>query len=97
MLKGEFENDSRQSRDLLRNRQSNSLKKSQLTLSQGMLKREDDGDEVDDEVRTTVPSQKGATATLRAAESFLRTQYSKLSPHISREVWGVGNRQSKQY
>jgi hypothetical protein len=41
-----------------------------------MLKKGDDeGDEVDDEVRTTVPSQNRATATLSAEESFLRTQY----------------------
>jgi uncharacterized protein YjbI with pentapeptide repeats len=37
-----------------------------------MLKRGDDEDEVDDEVRTTVPSQNHATATLSTEESFLR-------------------------
>jgi hypothetical protein len=46
------------------NRQSDSLKKSQLTLSQGMLKRWDDYDDVDDEVWTTVLSQNHAIATL---------------------------------
>jgi hypothetical protein len=46
------ENDSRQPRDLTG---SDGPKKSQLTLSQGILKRGDDDDEVDDEVSTTVP------------------------------------------
>ncbi len=40
--------DSRQPRDLLTNRQSDSLKKSQLTLSRGMLKKGDDEDDKDD-------------------------------------------------
>jgi hypothetical protein len=63
-LKRESENDSGQPRDLLKNRQSGSLKKSQLTLSQGMLKQGDGhDDEVDNEVRTSVPSQNRATAT----------------------------------
>jgi hypothetical protein len=53
-----------------------------------MFKREDDDGDVDDEVRTTVPSQNHATATLSTEESFLRTLYLELSPHISREVWG---------
>jgi hypothetical protein len=55
MLKGESENNSRKLRDLLKNRQSDSLKKSQLTLSQRMLKKgdvNDDTDDDDDEVRT---------------------------------------------
>jgi hypothetical protein len=43
---------------LIKSRQSDSLKKSQLTLSQGILKKRNDGDdEVDDEMRITVPSQ----------------------------------------
>jgi hypothetical protein len=46
---------------------------SQLALSQGMLMRGDDDDV--DEVRTTVPSQNCATATLSTEESFLQTQY----------------------
>jgi hypothetical protein len=46
------ENDYRQPRDLTG---SDGPKKSQLTLSQGILKRGDDDDEVDDEVSTTVP------------------------------------------
>jgi hypothetical protein len=56
----------RQPRDLPKNAQSDSLKKSQPTLlSQEMLKKgDDDSDGVDDEVRTTVPSQNLATATL---------------------------------
>ncbi len=75
MLKWESENDSRWPRDLLKNGQGDSPKKSQLSLSQGMLKRGDDDDVVDDEVRTTVPSQNHATATLSTEQSFLRTQY----------------------
>jgi hypothetical protein len=52
-----------------------------------MLKKgDDDNDEVIDEVRTTVPSQNHATATLSTEESFLRTQYLWFSPYISREV-----------
>jgi hypothetical protein len=51
------ENDSQQPRDL-KNRHSDSLRKSQLPLSQGMLKKgDDDDDEVNDDVRITVPSQ----------------------------------------
>jgi hypothetical protein len=58
MLKRESENDSKKLMDLLLNRHSDSLKKSQLTLSQGMLEKEyinDDADE-DDEVRNTLVS-----------------------------------------
>jgi hypothetical protein len=41
-----------------------------------MLKKgDDDDDEVDDEVRNTVPSQNCATATLSTEETILRTQY----------------------
>jgi hypothetical protein len=36
---------------------------------------DDDDDEVDDEVRTTVPSQIHVTAKLSTEEFFLRTQY----------------------
>jgi hypothetical protein len=39
----------------------------------GMLKRGDDDDEVDDEVRTSGPSQNRVTATLSSEESSLRT------------------------
>ncbi len=46
---------------------------SKLSLSQGMLKKGDD--DVDDEVRTIVPSQNHATTTLSTEEFFLRTQY----------------------
>ncbi len=76
MLKRESENISKQPRDLLKNRLSNSLNKSQVTPSQGMLERgDDDSDDVDDEVRITVWSQNHATATQCSEESFLRTQY----------------------
>jgi hypothetical protein len=52
----------------------------------------DDDDEVDDEVRTAVPSQNHATATLSTDEFFLRTQYLQLS--TDRYEGGTGNRQS---
>jgi hypothetical protein len=54
MIKWELENDSRQPKDLLKNGQSDSLKKSQLPLSQGMLKRWNDHNGVDDGVRITL-------------------------------------------
>ncbi len=57
MPKGELENNSRKPRDLTKNRHSDSLKKSQLTLSQGMMKKSDVvavADDFDDnEVRTS--------------------------------------------
>ncbi len=59
----ESEKGSRQLGNLLKNRQIDSPKKSQPTLSQGMLTRWDDVD-VDYELRTTVPSQNRAIATL---------------------------------
>jgi hypothetical protein len=40
-----------------------------------MLKRGDDDDDVDEEVRTTVLSQNHSTETLSTEESFLQTQY----------------------
>jgi hypothetical protein len=40
-----------------------------------MLKRGDHDKDVDDEVRTTVPSQNCPTSTLITEESFLWTQY----------------------
>ncbi len=58
-----------------------------------MLKREDNDDEVDDEVRTTVPSQNRATATLSTEESFLRTQYLIVLPSYQQR--GVGGGGSK--
>ncbi len=64
----------RQPRVLLMNKQNASLKKSQFTLSQGMLKKGDDDDEVNDEVRSSA-SQNRVTATLCTEEFFLRTQY----------------------
>ncbi len=73
--KGELEKYSRKSRDLLKNRHSDSLKQSQVTLSQGMMKKGDvvvAGD--DDDVRT-IASQNHGTATLCTEEFFLRTQY----------------------
>jgi hypothetical protein len=38
-------------------------------------KGDDDTDEVDDEVRTIVPSQNHVTATLGTMEFFFRTQF----------------------
>jgi hypothetical protein len=43
-----LENDSRQPSNLLKNSHSDSPKKSQLTLSQGMLKKGDIDDDADD-------------------------------------------------
>jgi hypothetical protein len=40
-----------------------------------MLKRGDDHDDVDDKVRTTVPSKNHATTTLSTEEPFVGTQY----------------------
>jgi hypothetical protein len=58
-------------RDLLKNWHSGSLKKSQLTLSQGMLKKGDvDNDAYDDaEVRTSA-SQNRVTASVSSEEFF---------------------------
>jgi hypothetical protein len=55
-LKGELENNSRKPRDLVENWHSDNLKKGQLTLSQGKMKKGDDvaDDEDDDAVRTSV-------------------------------------------
>jgi hypothetical protein len=73
----ELENNSMKPRDLLKNRPSVNLKKNQLTLSQGMLKKGNVDDDAvdDDEVRTIAPSQDCVTATLKTEEFFLRTQY----------------------
>ncbi len=61
-------------RDLLNNWHSDSLKKSQLSFSQGMLKKGYVNDDTDDEVRASV-SQNCVTATQNTVEFFLRTQY----------------------
>jgi hypothetical protein len=69
---GELEDNSWKPRDPTRNRLSKILKKGQLTLSQGMMKKGDDvvvdGDD-DDAVRTSV-SQSRVTATLCTEELF---------------------------
>jgi hypothetical protein len=59
----------------LKNRHSGSLKKSQLTLSQGVLKKEDVIDDADDDAVRTSVSKNCATATLNTEEFFLRTWY----------------------
>jgi hypothetical protein len=71
-----LENNSRKPRDLVKNRHSHSLKKGQLTLCQGKMKKRHDvvDEDNDNEVRTSV-SQDRMTATLCAEEFFLRTQY----------------------
>jgi hypothetical protein len=53
---GEWENIPRKPRSLTKNRHNDSLKKGQLTLSQGMVKKGDDFavDDDDDMVRTSV-------------------------------------------
>jgi urease accessory protein UreE len=64
--KGELENNSRKPRDLTLKRHSNGLKKSQLSLSQGILKKGDVvviADDDDIKVRTSV-SQNCVKATL---------------------------------
>jgi hypothetical protein len=77
MLKERVGNNSRKSRDLLKNMHSGSLRKSQLALSQGMIKKGDvivDADDDDDEVRNSV-SQNRVTATLCTEDFFLSTQH----------------------
>ncbi len=68
-----LENNSKKPRDLTNNRHNDSLKKSHLTLSQGMMKKGDDVavDDDDDVVRTSV-SQNRVAATLCTEELFLR-------------------------
>jgi hypothetical protein len=61
MLNGELENDSRKSRDLVKNRRSDSLKKSQLTLGK-MKKGDDAADDKDDDAIRTSASQDRVTA-----------------------------------
>jgi hypothetical protein len=65
------EDNSRKPRDLLKNRHSDSLKKSELTLSQGMMNK---GDVVvadeDDKLRTSA-SQNHVTTALCTEEFFL--------------------------
>ncbi len=92
---GKVENNSRKPRELLKNLHRDSLKKSEVTLSQGMLKKGEvnfDADADDDEVRTSA-LQNPVTATLCTEEFFLSTLYTKLSPHISREMREGRNRQ----
>ncbi len=55
--KGELENNSRKPRDLTKNRHSDSLKKSRLTIFQGMMKKGDVivvADDDTDRVRSSV-------------------------------------------
>jgi hypothetical protein len=63
--RGELENNPRKPRNLIENRHSDSLKRDQLPLSQGKMKRGDDVavDEDDDAVTTSV-SQGRVTAPL---------------------------------
>jgi hypothetical protein len=74
------------------NKHSNSLKKSQLIISQGKFKKGDVvSDADDDEVRTNA-SQNHVTATLCTEEFFLRAPYTYMyiSPLISAERCGGG-------
>jgi hypothetical protein len=75
MLKWKSGNDFRQQGDLLKRAEWQLNKKSQFTLSQGMLKMWDVEDDPDDEVRTTVQSQIHVTATQSAEEPFVWAQY----------------------
>jgi hypothetical protein len=77
MLMGELENNFRKSRDLVKNRHSDSLKKGQIAISQGKMKKGDlVADDEDDDVRT------GVSPTLLTKELFLRARFIKFSPHI---------------
>jgi hypothetical protein len=49
-LKGELENNSGEPRDLVKNRHSDNIKKGQLTLFQGKMKKGDDVADDDDDV-----------------------------------------------
>jgi hypothetical protein len=63
-LKGELENNSRKPRDLTENRHSGSLKKGQLTLSPGKMKKGNDVTDDDDDVVRTSVSQDEMTVAL---------------------------------
>ncbi len=54
--------------------QNVSLKRSQLTLSQGILTMGDDDEKINDEVRTTGPALNYAKATRNTEEPFLCSQ-----------------------
>jgi hypothetical protein len=89
-----LENKSSKPSNQTKNRHHGSVGKSQLTLSQDMLKKGDVIVVADDdyEVRTSV-SQNRVTATLCTEELLLRTQYMLVSPHFSQvKIWG--NRRS---
>jgi hypothetical protein len=76
-----LENNSRKLRDLTENRHSDSLKKGQLTLCQGKVKKGDDvADDDDDDVVSTNVSLDRVTVTLCTEELFPRIQciYSSL-------------------
>ncbi len=76
MLKGELENNSRKPRDLVRKLAYclPTVKKVQLTLSKGKMKKGDEvADDEDDDVVRTSMSQDQVTATLCTDELFLST------------------------
>jgi hypothetical protein len=77
-LKGELENISRKPRDWIENRHSDSLRKGQLNLFQGKMKKGDDVDDDDDDAMRTSVSHDRMTATLCMEELFPYR-----SPHIS--------------
>ncbi len=87
-LKGELENNSRKPRGLLKNRHSDSLKKNQLTLSQGMMKKGDICDDADDDKVRTRTSQNHATALVCTEEFFLRTQYICIALPLNQQRYG---------
>jgi hypothetical protein len=75
MLKGEWEKTLGSQGTYSENWHSESLKKVQLTLSQGKKKKKDEiASDEDDAVRTSV-SQDRVTATLCTEELFLSTRY----------------------
>ncbi len=94
MLKKKLENNSMKPRDLPKNRHSDSLKKSQLTLSQGMSKKGDDVADDDDgnAVRTSVLRNRGQKhCVLRNSSSGLSI-YSSPSCKLEKKWGGGGNR-----
>jgi hypothetical protein len=90
-LKRELENNSSKPRDQVKNRQSYSLKKGQLTLSQGKMDKGDDvaDDDDDDAALRTNVSQDQLAVAMCTKEFFLMTRYIWVSPHI-REVKMLG-------
>jgi hypothetical protein len=90
-LKGELEANSRKPRDQTEIRHSDSLKKGQLTLSQGKLRKGDDvADEYDYVVVRTSVLQDQETATLCTEELFLKIQHIYIALYTYQAGQNVG-------